>query len=392
MGKTRPMSRRAALILVVVLAAAPLACRQFLPPKEPPAARACHSDADCQLGLCVNDVCNEQVCQVDAQCASNACVHAYDGGEAYGHCIQQDCVVDADCPAGRICVATAQGSSCQGECATDAECRRPQVCQVNSAGRGSCLGACFDDTDCASGQLCYQPHTSSSACASGCNADASCPPGEICVGPDGGPGYCGVGCRDDGECPGCAVCTKAAGQPTGICYGPDAGPVLQGSPANLAMRDNLQSSTDYVLAQWPDARLVSIVGIGVHGDGTVNTTDLADYSSRWIYGYLLDGGDYATVLFWNQTRKCGLVTEPDGSQSANEVIADDAIPALVDSPVLVSAYEAGPLCDPLQGNSSDTVIYLGSGDGGARFIVDAKSGDMAMGDAVAGHVTYSGCQ
>jgi len=157
---------------------------------------------------------------------------------------QQPCVVDGECPQGRVCL----GELCRLGCEVDGDCPGRQVCEPAS---GRCQDAlfCEADLDCAAGRVCLrgsclQPECASHAdcdgdscvdrrCAAGvpggCADDEDCAAPQVCL----AAGACGrpLGCAGDEDCPGsrsrcdepvarCVACRADSDcAPTQICQG-----------------------------------------------------------------------------------------------------------------------------------------------------------------------------
>ena len=78
------------------------------------------------------------------------------------------CDEDADCPAGRYCVA----SECTFDCPFDADCRAGFRCTA----RGRCEPYCESDAECAAGMHCLEGD-----CVSECSGDGDCAADEFCT-------------------------------------------------------------------------------------------------------------------------------------------------------------------------------------------------------------------
>lgn len=187
----------------------------------------CFNDSDCQptgwVGKCMNsrcrffcksnmdcpmDICYDGYCLLGKGCPcppgwrpyykSYSCYYdpCYDQGRVSGRCgladTCVDCVVDSQCPAGKIC--DLQGNCVDPECQTVAEC--PQ------------------------GLVCYQ-----SRCVPECKTQQDCPEGTICA---GRPGRCITArCTENGICsrwgwkyiPGTLACRYAPCEGTNLKKG-----------------------------------------------------------------------------------------------------------------------------------------------------------------------------
>ncbi|MBL8952035.1 MAG: hypothetical protein JNK82_14725 [Myxococcaceae bacterium] len=138
----------------------------------------------------LEDYAVEPECVADADCASGlVCI----GGRC-GVVSPPQCTTNAQCAAGQVC----QGGTCVTNpnpgCTSDSQCSSPATCQ-----NGQCVvvGMCQVDSQCPSGQRCF-----SGTCVSApppCMSDAQCGPGAVCQG-----GTCVAGppmCTTNAQCP-----------------------------------------------------------------------------------------------------------------------------------------------------------------------------------------------
>ncbi|MCK6573143.1 hypothetical protein L6V77_18845 [Myxococcota bacterium] len=140
----------------------------------------CGADADCPAGQgCLRGTCRVIECHLSVECA---------GG---GVCVDGDCAADAPgacaCPAGWACETTV--CTQPGRCAAGV-CPAGWVCGAE----GTC-GLCDADADCGAGRACVAGFCAEPA---GCALDVDCLPGRVC-----GPfGTCeGAACVDDDLAP-----------------------------------------------------------------------------------------------------------------------------------------------------------------------------------------------
>jgi len=128
----------------------------------------------------------------------------------------------------------------------------------------------------------------------------------------------------------------------------------------LMMRDRLEEAMDKAKAVNPRARLVSIIGIGVHSDGTVHLGDRNDHVSRWQYAFRdhKDGEEPPqdiTVLYIYSGEP--MVADKAGNVTHDEPFEMDVIGALANSKTLVDLFNGQPKFKPMTGDINDVIIY-----------------------------------
>ncbi len=132
---------------------------------------------------------------------------------------QNTCLIDADCPEGKICNF---GKCSDPQCNSDFECELGQVCsngrceievkpcETNSdcnsgfkCSEGKCVpaGSCSSDADCNAGYVCDNGQCTPQQ--TGCSTNLDCPSGYVC---DQGQCVAQGGCLSDYDCPSGYVC------------------------------------------------------------------------------------------------------------------------------------------------------------------------------------------
>ncbi|MBS2030573.1 MAG: hypothetical protein JST54_21905 [Deltaproteobacteria bacterium] len=356
-----------ACLLVLTLAAVP-GCRQWTAPDAPHApGSSCSVDTDCGASaVCNQGQCDTTHCRLDAQCSSQICIGANDAG-ALGSCGSRTCYTNADCGTNYICTRVGTAITCEPGCDTDADCPMPEVCNHHFSSSGSCMGSCRTDADCGATGHCYLSQ----------DGETSCTATQI------------TNCHSDADCPACELCTGQNGAP-GVCYSLNqgfdgGGPPVLGSPAALAMTDNLSSTVSFIEGAFPGAQLVRIGGFNMQADGTVNVSNATDYESQWQYEFVLPDGGGAEVFFNSRAHRCGEISV--GEPNDTTPILDAVIPELITPAALIAQFTAQPNCQGWAGTTSDFFSVLGSGDGGGEVLLDNRAGDDFLGDAVTGQGT-----
>jgi hypothetical protein len=129
----------------------------------------------------------------------------------------------------------------------------------------------------------------------------------------------------------------------------------------LKMRDKLDEALRLVAKINPEARLVRIIGIGVHQDGTVHLDNSRDYESRWEYAFKDDKDGESppvciTVLYYNFNER--LVDENAGNVPWDmEYFDEEIIDELKDSDELAEIFADQDDFKPLGGSGRDVVLY-----------------------------------
>jgi hypothetical protein len=146
-------------------------------------------------GACFTVCLPGQTCNNGCQSLPTTCPAT--GCPAGSYCDPQNrcvagCQSDANCAAGRICLA----NGCQPGCRSDAACPRGQLCD-----QLQCRAACSSNADCPLEQICYQ---NTRACIAGCDSDSRCSAGHVCLN-----GQCQAGCRSNTDCPREQICSNS---------------------------------------------------------------------------------------------------------------------------------------------------------------------------------------
>ncbi len=121
----------------------------------------CIEDADCPEGaLCLDFNCRENGCREDDDCAeTQVCTF-------FGQC-EGECRVDDHCGPTGTCI----GNTCRGTCRDDDQCAPTQSCIDLT-----CVGECRGDDQCEPTQSCIDL-----TCVGECRDDGQCPPGNFCA-------------------------------------------------------------------------------------------------------------------------------------------------------------------------------------------------------------------
>lgn len=133
------------------------------------------------------------------------------------------------------------------------------------------------------------------------------------------------------------------------------------SPMQLKMRDKLEEALRLVAEINPEARLVRIIGIGVHEDGTVHLGNSRDYESRWEYAFKDDKDGESppvciTVLYYNADER--LIDENAGNVPWDmEFFDEEIIDELKDSDELAEIFADEDDFKPLAGSGHDVILY-----------------------------------
>ena len=129
----------------------------------------------------------------------------------------------------------------------------------------------------------------------------------------------------------------------------------------LMMRDRLDEAIGKAESVNPKARLVSIVGIGLHGDGSIHLGDKKDHVSRWQYAFR-DHKDEdeppqdITVIYIYSGEP--LVDENAGNVTHDEPFETEMISNLSNSKRLVDLFNEQPGFKPMAGDINDVIVYF----------------------------------
>lgn len=130
----------------------------------------------------------------------------------------------------------------------------------------------------------------------------------------------------------------------------------------LSMWDRFDEALRVAAEVDPEARLVRIVGIGLHRDGRVQLGAAEDYASRWEYAFCNDRDGRRppvclTVLYWQDGEQ--LVDPRAGNVGGGlEAFDEELIPDLLDSMPLAERFQNTPGHEPLAGSSDDHIAYF----------------------------------
>lgn len=166
----------------------------------------CNSDAACQSGKCVGQLCvslNAQPCVEHLECGSRLC------DPMTNKCIA--CTVNSDCPNNVTCTAGVCAAQLGQPATMTAECEPPGVVAEGLMCTVAVDAMCMSDAECIWHDCDLAPN---GKCAIACTIDASCPAGTTC---NKNKGWCllppGSYCVVDDQCQGAMGVGKCAGFP-----------------------------------------------------------------------------------------------------------------------------------------------------------------------------------
>jgi hypothetical protein len=163
-------------------------------------------------------------------------------------------------------------------------------------------------------------------------------------------------------------------------------------PMRLKMKDKLDEALSLAAEINLEARLVRIIGIGVHQDGTVHLDNPNDYESRWEYAFKDDKDGESpplclTVLYYNAGQR--LVDKNAGNVPWDmEYFDEEIIDELRDSDDLAELFADEDDFKPLSGSGSDVILYTMRRALDPVAIISNWKGQNLMLDPIGGEVFF----